>query len=80
MSVVKRWGSSMAVILPQELIRSQSIREGDDVVINVFKKGDLTDVFGTLKTKFTGQQLKDLARADWESSSDRKFRKFVQKQ
>ncbi|HIH42373.1 TPA: AbrB/MazE/SpoVT family DNA-binding domain-containing protein [Candidatus Woesearchaeota archaeon] len=79
MSVVKRWGSSMAVILPQELIRSQSIREGDDVVINIFKKGDLTDVFGTLKTKFTGQQLKDLAREGWESSADRKFRKSTQK-
>ena len=39
------------------------------------KKGDLTDIFGTLKTKLTGQQLKDLARKDWESSSDRKFMK-----
>ena len=77
MSIIKKWGSSMAVILPQEIIRSQGLREGDDVVINIFKKGDLSDVFGTLKTRFTGQQLKDLAREGWESSADRRFRKSL---
>ena len=73
MVTVKRWGSSMGVIIPKEIVRNQRIKEGDDIVIHVFKKGDLSDVFGTLKTKLTGQQLKDLSRKDWESSSDRKF-------
>lgn len=75
MATVKKWGSSMAVILPQEMIKSQSIKEGDEVVINIFKKGDLSRIFGTIKTKLTGQQLKDMARKDWESSSDRAFRR-----
>ena len=75
MVTIKRWGSSMAVIIPQEMVKNQHIKEGDEIVINVFKKGDLSDVFGTLKTKLTGQQLKDLSRKDWESSSDRKFGK-----
>ena len=65
MVTVKKWGSSMAVIIPQELIKKQHIKEGDEIVINVFKKGDLSDIFGTLKTKLTGQQLKDLSRRDW---------------
>lgn len=75
MVTVKKWGSSMAVILPKEIVKKQSIGEGDEIVINVFKKGDLSDTFGTLKTKLIGQHLKDLSRKDWESSSDRKFRK-----
>ena len=75
MVTVKKWGSSMAVIIPREILRNQNIREGDDVAINIFKKGDLSDIFGTLKAKLTGQQLKDMARKDWESASDRKFRR-----
>ena len=75
MVTIKRWGSSMAVIIPQEMVKNQHIKEGDEVAINIFKKGDLSDIFGTLKTKLTGQQLKDLSRKDWESSSDRNFRK-----
>ena len=75
MVTVKKWGSSMAVIIPQEMVKNKHIKEGDEVAINIFKKGDLSDVFGTLKTKLTGQQLKDLARKDWESASDRKFRR-----
>ncbi len=75
MVIVKRWGSSMGVVIPKEIVKSQGLKEGDEIVINVFKKGDLTDIFGTLKTKLTGQQLKDLSRRDWESSSDRMFRR-----
>lgn len=75
MVTVKKWGSSMAVILPQEIVKGQNIKVGDEVAINIFKKGDLTDIFGTLKTKLAGQKFKDLARKDWESFSDRKFRR-----
>ena len=75
MVTVKKWGSSMAVIIPSEVVKNQHIKEGDEVAMNIFKKGDLSDVFGTLKTKLTGQQLKDMARKDWESNSDGKFRR-----
>ena len=73
MVTVKKWGSSIGVIIPKEIVKNQGIKEGDEIVINVFKKGDLTNIFGTLKTKLTGQQLKDLSRRDWESTSDKKF-------
>lgn len=76
MVIVKKWGSSMGIVLPMEIIKNQNIKEGDEIVINVFKKGDLSDIFGTLKTKLTGQQLKDLARKDWESISDLNARKI----
>ena len=73
MVTVKKWGSSMAVIIPQEIVRKQNIKEGDEIAMNIFKKGDLRDIFGRLKTKMSGQEFKDLARKGWESSSDREF-------
>ena len=71
MVIVKKWGSSMAVILPKEIVKNQGINEGDEIVINLFKRGNLEDVFGKLKTKMSGQQFKDLARKGWKSSSDK---------
>ncbi len=75
MVTVKRWGSSMAIIIPKEMVKTQGIREGDDVVINVFRKGNLKDIFGKLKSKMSGQEFKDLVRKGWESSSDRNLAK-----
>ena len=75
MVTVKKWGSSMAVIIPIEIVKNQSIKEGDEIVVNVFKKGSLKDVFGKLKTKISGQEFKDLARKNWESNSDREIHK-----
>ena len=65
----------MAVIIPQEMVKNQHIKEGDEISINVIKKGDLRDVFGKLKTKMSGQEFKNLARMGWESKSDREFNK-----
>ena len=71
MVIAKKWGSSIGVILPREVVKNQGIKEGDEIVINVFKKGNLKDVFGKLKTRMPGQKFKDMARKGWESRSDR---------
>lgn len=71
MAIAKKWGSSIGVILPKEIVEKQGIKEGDEIVINVFKKGNLKDVFGKLKTRMPGQKFKDMARKGWESSSNR---------
>ena len=71
MAIAKKWGSSIGVILPKEIVEKQGIREGDEIIINVFKKGNLKGVFGKLKTRIPGQKFKDMARKGWESPSDR---------
>lgn len=71
MAVAKKWGSSIGVILPREIVENQGIKVGDEIVINVFKKGNLKDVFGKLKTGMPGQKFKDMARKGWGSSSNR---------
>ena len=65
-TVVKRWGGSLAVVLPKDLVNQRHIEENDKVIIDIRKEADLRDIFGTLKTKTTGQQFKDLVRKGWD--------------
>ena len=64
---LKRWGNSMAVIVPNKLVEERQLKENDSIIIEVVKKADLSEVFGSLKSKkkLTGQQFKDLARKGW---------------
>ncbi len=64
---LKKWGNSMAVIVPSRLVEERSLKENDSIVIEVVKKADLSDVFGSLKSKkkLSGQKFKDLASEGW---------------
>lgn len=66
--VVKRWGNSMALIIPADTVKTRKIAEGEEVVFTLTKVADLSYVFGTLKRKpgLSGQQFKDEAKAGWE--------------
>ncbi|HLD05740.1 MAG TPA: AbrB/MazE/SpoVT family DNA-binding domain-containing protein [Candidatus Nanoarchaeia archaeon] len=64
--IVRRWGNSFGVVLPKELLRQKKIRPNDKVLIELIKPADLSDVFGTLKTKMSGQKFKNLVRKGWE--------------
>ena len=66
---VRKWGNSLGVILPKEVVEKRSLKENDKIVlIDVVKKVDLTPLFGSLKGKIrlSGQQLKDMAREGWK--------------
>ena len=64
--IVRRWGNSFGVVLPKELLRQKKIGPNDKVLIELIKPADLSDVFGTLKTKMSGQKFKNLVRKGWE--------------
>jgi antitoxin component of MazEF toxin-antitoxin module len=71
-TTLKRWGNSMAVIVPMQLVQQKNLKENEKVVIEVAKKADLSDIFGLIKErKLSGKEAKDLARRGWESESDR---------
>lgn len=64
--VIKRWGNSMGVIIPKELIDKENLKEKDKVAIELLKEADLSDIFGKIKKrKVSGQKFKDIARAGW---------------
>ena len=65
---LKRWGNSMAVIVPNKLIEEKHLKENDSIIIEVVKKADLSEVFGLIKEKdrkMSGQQMKDTVRKGW---------------
>lgn len=62
----RRWGSSLAIVIPKEIAEKEGINEGDKLHVLLEKHADLSDVFGTLKTSTSGQKFKDLARKGWD--------------
>ena len=64
---VKKWGNSMAVIIPNETVKEKEIHENDKIFADFFKPADLSNVFGSLKgMKMSGQEFKDMVRKGWE--------------
>ena len=62
---VKKWGNSMGVILPKDIIRRENLKENEKILIDIVKKVDLTRLFGTLKRKLSGQEFKNIVREGW---------------
>ena len=68
---LKRWGNSMAVIVPNSIIEQKKLRENEAIFIEVVKRADLRPISGLIKErKMSGQQAKSLARRGWESGYD----------
>jgi len=63
---VRKWGNSIGVILPKELVNKENLKENEKVFIDIIKEADLTKLFGTLKRKLSGQEFKDFVRKGWE--------------
>ncbi len=73
-AITRKWGNSIAVVIPREVIERQHIREDQEVVITVEKERPKAgEFFGLLKNRFkeTAQEIKDEAKRGWESDADR---------
>lgn len=72
----KKWGSSIGVIIPKEIVDARKIKENDEITIEIKKdKPKAGELFGLLADwKTPTQQIKDEMRRGWESGSDRKMR------
>lgn len=64
--LLKKWGSSLGVVIPAELVEEEKLQERERVIIAVKKISTLSDVFGSLKNwKVDSQKIKDEARNNW---------------
>lgn len=60
-------GTSLAPIIPQELRKKLKLSEKDEVRIEIWKRGDLTDLFGKLKG-VNAEELNKIADEDgWDN-------------
>lgn len=65
---VRRWGNSMGVILPMRRVRNLGIVEGDRVVIEIKKQGNvLKELFGTSKSLGNTKEIIKRAREELKS-------------
>ena len=63
---IKKLGNSLGVLLPVEYIRRNRLSENEVVEIEIQRKNmTIKELYGTLKRKKSGQQIKDELRAGW---------------
>lgn len=60
--IVKKWGNSLAIVIPKDVVKEKNLKENQKVVIDFIKKADLRDIFGSLKLKKSAQSIKDMVR------------------
>jgi antitoxin component of MazEF toxin-antitoxin module len=63
---LKKWGNSMAVIVPSEIVEKKALKENEPFFIEIVRKADVSDIFGSIKKrKMSGQKFKDIIREGW---------------
>lgn len=71
---VRKWGSSLATVIPPDALRAEGIQEGDEVVITVRRALRPEDVFGMLRgTDLDPQAMKDEIRREEAAAERRKW-------
>ena len=64
-TIARKWGDSIGFIVPKEVAEKEKIRPKSKVRFEIIKVTDISDTFGRLKRKMSGQEFKDRARAGW---------------
>ena len=61
-SKTRKWGSSLGVIIPKEVVKELKLRENQEIIIDVKpKENPLKELFGSVKlSKPTEQLLKEI--------------------
>lgn len=66
-TTTRKWGNSIGVTLPKEVIDQGNIKENEQITLLIpIKKTNLKELFGTLKGKWkkSAQEIKDETRAE----------------
>ena len=65
---VRKWGDSLAVIIPKGIADKEKIGTNDNIHIKIEKKMNFLDLFGIVKGKIkkSAQQLKNESREGWK--------------
>ena len=67
-AIAKKWGSSIGFVIPKEVAEKEKIKPNSKVKFEILKVSDISDTFGKLKRKISGQEFKDRARAGWQNA------------
>ena len=65
-TIVRKWGDSVAIIIPKKLAETKKIKPHDEIIITIEKEVHLKDLFGLWRTNKTAQELKNESREEGE--------------
>ena len=62
---VRRWGSSLGIVVPSEVVKELHLKAGDEAIVEIDRAG-IEEAFGSLKDwAVDPQKLKDELRRGW---------------
>lgn len=65
--IPRKWGNSLGIVFPKEVVEKASIKAKKKIRVLIREKEvDLSEIFGSLKTKMSGQEFKDMVREGWK--------------
>lgn len=64
-SKVRRVGNSLAIVIPSKEAKAQRISEGDVVEIEIQRRVNIKDLFGSVRFSKSSQEMKDEDRKAW---------------
>jgi antitoxin component of MazEF toxin-antitoxin module len=62
---VTRIGTSLGIVIPNDEVKRHGLKEGDAVELDVEKRVNLQELFGSAMFSKGAQNLKDEARRGW---------------
>ncbi len=65
----KKWGSSIGIIIPKEIVEAKKIKQNDEIIIEIKSRPLARELFGRFpewKSKKSTQELKDEMRKGWK--------------
>ncbi len=63
----KRWGSSLGIIIPKEIVDNEHLKEHETITIQLKKKHKAQEFFGLLKNwKKPTEQIKHELKRGWD--------------
>lgn len=63
---LRRWGNSLAAIIPASVARKEGLKEGDEIVVEIDKRALLRAAFGSMpELRIHPQKMKDEDRDAW---------------
>lgn len=72
----RKWGNSLGVRLPKELVKKKNLKENMEITIEVNTKSDLEGIWGMIEErKMSAQEMKDLSRKEEFEAEKGKWKK-----
>mgnify|MGYP001569199150 CR=1 FL=1 len=63
---VRKWGNSLGIALPSDIVRQENIKPNDKVSITVKRVVPLKELFGTLKTDVPFEEIMKEIKKGWD--------------